>query len=332
MADNDANAPSAEAVDAGAVYVDPAQTLALAQASVAAYNDFEGLPITPPTDYQLYSRFTGWDPFSGAEESFGLIFRYNGPATVVNRFIVAFRGTDSLSDILDDALWGLVPFAPYKNSVTPTPNVHQGFYEIYSEPSGQGPIVIPALRTQIFTSLPTHLAEVLITGHSLGAALSQLFTLDMRVSFPDVNIKTINFASPMVGDADWATACNTVGATAKITRVINYWDYVPDYPLDWNYVTIGAQFQTAFSGPDYVAPIDELPRHSLLNLQTVLTHCVYLPSQIWTGSFLDAAYGWYYMASTAPPSASKAELLAKRKELQDLEAAVRAGAAGKSPA
>jgi hypothetical protein len=322
-------------MSAGSVQLNPAVTLALAQASVAAYNDFAGLPYTPPTDYKYFARFTGWDPYSGEPERFGLIFRYNGPATVENRYIVAFRGTDSISDVLDDTLWNQMDFKPYRNSVSPTPDVHRGFYEIYSKPIPVAPhIETPSMRDQIFFLLPNP-AEVLITGHSLGAALSQLYTLDMRVSMPNVNIANLNFASPRVGGKNWQAACDGVGATQRITRVINYWDYVPDNPPEyippippwpaWTYVSIGAQFETAFSGPDWSVPIDELPRHSLLNLQTVLTNCVYIePNQIWKGSFLDAVWQLYDMNSTAPPSGSKAALLAKRKELQDLEASIRA--------
>ena len=322
----------------GSVRLNAAVTLALAQASVAAYNDFAGLPYTPPTDYKYFARFRGWDPYSGEAERFGLIFGYNGPATVEDSYIVAFRGTDSLSDVLDDTLWNQVDFKPYSNSVSPSPDVHQGFYEIYSKAIRVAPrIETPSMRDQIFSLLPNP-DEILITGHSLGAALSQLLTLDMRVSMPHVNIANLNFASPRVGGKKWEAACDNVGATGRITRVINYWDYVPDTPPEyippippspaWHYVSIGAQFETAFSGPDWSAPIDELPRHSMLNLQTVLGKCVYIePNQIWRGSFLDAAYGWYDMRSTAPPSGSRAPLIAKRKELQDLEASIRAGVA-----
>ena len=256
---------------------------------------------------------------------------------------MAFRETDSLTDVLDDTMWNQVDFQPFRNSVSPTPNVHRGFYEIYSTPIQVAPhITTPSMREKIFNLLPANPCLVLITGHSLGAAISQLFTLDMRVSSPNVNIATLNFASPRVGGFNWQAACDKVGATSLITRVINYWDYVPDTPPEyispippwpaWNYVSIGAQFETAFSGDDSVAPIDELPRHAILNLQIVLSHCVYIePGQIWIGSFQDAVSGWefqYCMYSTAPPSgAFKAALLAKRKEMQDLEASIRAGAA-----
>lgn len=310
-----------ETLDLSATQVNPSLTLTLAQASLAAYNDYQNQPFVPPPNYKFYRRFTGWDDWLfdfGQEERFGLIFKYNGPQMIANRFIVAFRGTDSYSDVYEDGFfWSPASFQPYRNTILPAPNVCEGFYDIYSTLGGS---MNQTMQQQIFSMLPDNPSEVLITGHSLGGALSQLFTLDMRVSMPNVNIKTVNFASPRVGDATWQTACDGVGATEKITRVINYWDLVPDYPLGISgYVSVGAQFDTAFSRCNWW-DYNPLSEHSLLNLQTVLNHCVWLNPQVWVGNFADAVDSNYQMCSTAPPVASKEAWIAKLKELHDLKA------------
>jgi triacylglycerol lipase len=328
------NAAPTEAAASGTMRLDPALTLALAQASLAAYDDFEGKSFKPPQDYETLGYFTGWDDWFldvGREEHFGLIFKYNGPATVANRFIVAFRGTDSDSDILEDAFWEYATFQPYLNSLSsPADDVCGGFNGIYSTIGGS---MTQTMQQQIFSKLPEHMSEVLITGHSLGAALSQLFTLDMRVSFPGVAIRTINFSSPQVGGEDWASACQSAGATQKIMRVINYWDVVPDFPQSIdifdNYVSIGAEFQTSFYG-GYL-PMDELPRHRLLNLQTVLKNCLPLNPQIWVGTFMDAVDTNYQMSSTAPPDMSKDEMIARLRELHGLERSTRAANSRSDP-
>jgi hypothetical protein len=319
------NVTPTETPSSDVMQIDPRLTLALAQASLAAYNDYEGKPYMPPPDYRFFARFTGWDDYIGpygSEERFGLIFQYCGPQQIANRFIVAFRGTDSYSDMLEDAFWEWSTFKPYRNSVSPTPDdVSGGFNDIYST---KGSSMSATMQQQIFSLLPQQPSEVLITGHSLGGALSQLFTLDMRVSFPNVGIKTINFASPRVGGRDWQGACNNSGATSKLTRVINYYDLVPDFPQAFfdNYVSIGAEFQTAFYG-GYL-PFDELPRHRLLNLQTVLNHCLWAKPQIWVGTFWDAVNPKYQMKSVAPPDVSKDEMVAKLRELHSLEKSTRA--------
>lgn len=327
------NAEQTETLDSAAGRIDPAMTWTLAQASLAAYNDYEGKPFTPPANYRFVARFTGWDDWIGEfgeEERFGLIFRYNGPQQIANRFIVAFRGTDSYSDMLEDAFWEWATFKPYRNSVSPVPDdVCGGFNGIYLT---KGNSMSATMQQQIFSLLPENPSEVLITGHSLGGALSQLFTLDMRVSFPNVRIRTINFASPRVGGADWKGACDNSGVTSQMTRVINYFDYVPDFPkmiID-NYVSIGAEFQTAFYGPDW-GILDELPRHRLLNLMTVLNHCLWLPTQIWTGNFWDAVKPNYLMKSIAPPNVSKDAVIAKLRELREMEIATRAAESRTSP-
>lgn len=313
-----------ETSESSGVKLNPSLTLALAQASLAAYSDFERKPFTPPPNYKFYGRFTGWDDWFyeyGQEERFGLIFKYDGPQMIANRFIVAFRGTNSLSDIYEDAFWSLTEFQPYRNSILPTPNVSVGFYDIYSTLGGT---MTKTMQQQVFSMLPPNPSEVLITGHSLGGALSQLFTLDMRVSSPNVGIKTINFASPRVGDSSWKTACDNVGATGKITRAINYWDIAPDYPPEiTGYVSIGAQFETAFSRCNWW-DYNPLSEHSMLNLQTVLSNCLWLNPQVWVGKFADAVDTNYQMCSTAPPTVSKDEWIAKLKELHDLRLSMQA--------
>lgn len=321
------NAAPGEAAASGVSWIDPALTTTLAAASLAAYSDFDQAGKYQPqlNGYTFFGRFTGWDGWllgSGREERFGLIFRSQ---TVAGRFVVAFRGTDSDWDALEDAFFEYATFTPYRNSVSPTPDdVSAGFNGIYS---AIGNSMNRTMQRQIFGMLQSQqVSEVYITGHSLGGALSQLFTLDMRVSLPNVNIRTINFASPKVGATDWGRACANAGAAQKITRVINYYDLVPDTP--WSpdifdqYVSLGAEFQTAFYGGDL--PMDALRRHRLLNLQYVLAKCLPRSPQIWAGTFPDAVNPNYTMTSTAPPGASRDEVLAKLRELNSAEHSIRA--------
>ncbi|MCW3467650.1 lipase family protein [Chitinophaga nivalis] len=292
-----------------AISLYPPLTLALATASVAAYDDFEGKTVIPPPDYKIYARFTGWNEWFGEwgqEERFGLIFKYHGPNPLLKRYIVAFRGTKSYSDLFDDLFWSFVPFQPYHNSVSPVPNVSSGFYGIYS---GIGGTMQHSMQQQVFSLLPEDPGEVYITGHSLGGALSQLFTLDARVSRPALPVKTINFASARVGDSNWAAACQAAGATARIIRVVNYWDIVPDYPFKISgYESIGTQFDVAFSRSSLFP--SWLSDHSLLNYRIVLRHCLYLHPQVWVGKFTDAINSWFEMYSTDIPAISHEEWVA----------------------
>lgn len=320
------NAAPGETAASGTMHIDPAWTMTLAAASLAAYNDFDYPDKYKPEldGYTFFGRFTGWDDWLwgyGREERYGLIFKSQ---TVANRFVVAFRGTDSDTDAFEDAFFEYSTFKPYRNSVSPIPDdVSIGFNDIYST---KGSSMAQTMQQQIFSMLPQQMSEVYITGHSLGGALSQLFTLDMRVSFPNVNIQTINFASPKVGGTDWGSACANAGAAQRIIRVINYWDVVPSTPPSIDpfdeYVSLGAVFETAFYG-GYL-PMDALPRHRLLNLQLVLKNCLPLPTQVWVGTFQDAGDSNRTMYSTQIPNASKDEMLTKLHELKNLERSTRA--------
>lgn len=319
------NAVPDETALSGSMRLDPALTMTLAGASLEAYTDFEKPNYQPQLNgYTFIGRFTGWDDWFwsyGRVEKFGLIFKSQ---TAANRFIVAFRGTDSDSDALEDAFFEYSAFKSYRNSVSPVADdVSAGFNGIYSK---KGDSMTQTMQQQIFGMLQSQqMSEVYITGHSLGGALSQLFTLDMCVSFPGVKIQTINFASPKVGGHNWGKACLNSGATQKITRVINYWDIVPDVPLSIDifdkYVSLGAEFRTAFYG-GYL-PMDALPRHRLLNLQFVLKRCLPLNPQIWIGSFADAVNDKYSMVSKAPPAVSKDEMLTELREVNRIEDSIR---------
>jgi hypothetical protein len=305
--------PPAEA----AVTLDPSLTLALAQASLAAYADYQGQSFVSPPNYRCIGRFTGWDGWLGPfdkEEKFGLVFQYIGPQQIANRFIVAFRGTDSTLDIIEDSFWDFCDFTPYRNSLPAPTKVSLGFSDIYFTKGGS---MTASMQQQIFAMLPATPSQVLVTGHSLGAALSQLFTLDMAVSAPGVGVQTINFASPRVGGASWQAACDQSGATRRITRVINYHDLVPDYPLQvMGYVTIGAQFEAAFRRQNWW-DWNEISNHSMLNLQTVLSKALPLTPQVWTGTFTDHINPNYAMSSTPPPTTSRAAWLGKLQELHE---------------
>ncbi|TGE25074.1 lipase family protein [Hymenobacter aquaticus] len=295
--------------------IDPALTLLLAGASMAAYNAFNTGTFTTPANYSFLASFQGWDGIIGSlgrAENYGLIFQSTLPGT--SQLLIAFRGTSSRLDIFEDAFFDKNTFAPYANAQNlPGPvRVEAGFYDVYAH----GGTMPKSMQQTLFEVLEQiNPAELLVTGHSLGAALSQLFSLDVAVSRPDIKVTNLNFSSPRVGDASWGQACATLGVSATVTRVVNYYDSVPHYPLqDLGYVAVGDQFQTAFCA--YHALEDNpLSNHSLANLQTVLTHALPLTPPEWVGgTFVDAELG-IWMQSLAVPGLDRAQWLAQLQAL-----------------
>lgn len=300
--------------------LEPGLTLALAQASIAAYADYNGQPVVPPANYTLVARWTGWDAvlFGGVVEKFGLLFQSTQQA---DTFIFAFRGTDSDMDIYEDGHFETTEFVPTKGGITPTPHVAAGFYGIYD---GIGGAMTQSMREQLFALLAQYKpGQLYVTGHSLGAALSQLFSLDIAISRPTPAIN-INFASPMVGTAGWQAAYDAAIPADSSIRCYNYWDYVPSLPPSdiLGYTAVGSGFRTAF----FVRSewfVHELPRHSIANLRTVLQHALYLTPQSWVGTFPDYVEPSRTMQSERPPTHADVNWGDKARELKAFEQAVR---------
>jgi hypothetical protein len=317
-----------QVADAGAaqVHVDPVLTLALAQASLAAYADFDGgMPVIWPADYQLVDRWTGWDAsiFGGREERFGLVFKSMAqPKT----FIFAFRGTDSDLDAWEDAWFITTRFHPHQNTVSPTPYVSSGFYGIYDSKGGS---MKQSMRQQLFSLIDKYQPlTIYVTGHSLGGALSQLFTLDLAVSAPQIWAKNMNFASPMVGTHDWKKAYEGQAAqkdpARQTVRIYNTYDWAPSVPPSlFNYTHVGVPFRTTFhvKGEPWWNP-HLIARHSIMNLETMLNHAVWRSPQVWAGTFTDATDPPRLMESHVPTGADVA-WVDQLAGIRDLEASLR---------
>ena len=139
----------------------------------------------------------------------------NNPAT--KTAFVAFRGTQTFEDwVADfDAL-----FEPYRY-VANGGQVHMGFQSIYA-----------ALHASVAAGIGAAIAgcdELLVTGHSLGGALSVVAAPDIAKNLtPSLVPELITFAGPAAGLADFARFFDL--AIPSCYRVVNFWDVVPRLP------------------------------------------------------------------------------------------------------
>lgn len=283
--------------------LDSALTMALALASEAAYDDFDGKPLRLPAGWSFVARWTGWDPEpanGGREERYGLLLRSDADA---GNWIVAFRGTASLDDALDDADFPTRPFVADAGNAPPGIDVASGFYGIYNDIGGT---MAQSMRAQLFALLAQYApARVYVTGHSLGGALAHLFAFDLSFG-PQAPAfaALLTFASPRVGKQAWRDAYDARIPSARSTRAYNQHDLVPDLPpKDFGYHDVGQGFPVAFerqSLPD----LFPLSRHALLNYITVLQHALPATPQAWAGTFVDSVDAQKAMISTVPSPAS----------------------------
>ena len=164
--------------------------------------------FTVPAGYTLAATFTGQDQ-QKVTAPFGFI------AESASAVVIAFRGTQTTTEWITDADVGFTRF-PFTPSAGYT---HAGFTGIYASARGQ---ILPVLRRLSAGK------RLYVTGHSLGAALATLHALDAAVNLRFASLLMYNFASPRVGDRQFAARYNE--AVKSSIRFVNTADIVPQLP------------------------------------------------------------------------------------------------------
>lgn len=159
---------------------------ALDQIGYSHLQSFPGVPV-------------GWIPGVPDPQAFAAV-------TDQGRAIIAFRGTqpDSIADLLSDLL---VPLVSWKG----VGRVHVGFRQALD-------FVLADIQRWIDQTAPS---ELLITGHSLGAAMATL----LAGLYPSAELVT--FGSPRVGNSTFAAA---LGAR-RVRRYVDHTDIVAHVPV-----------------------------------------------------------------------------------------------------
>ena len=232
----------------------------------AAYTVMDGSPaILPPGFHQtgliqadgvVLASMTTPHPAVVAMTKDTSIFGLMGRDTAGRTAFLSFRGTSDVAEWVADI--DAVP-GDYR-PVADFGQVHSGFQDVYD-----------LIRADIAADLATATAgcdQILLTGHSLGAALAVLAAPDIARAMPPNTIepRLITFAGPKVGLSDFAAAFNAL--IEGCFRVVNSLDVVPFLPPTppTAYVHVGAQISVNSGGPIQLGW-----RHSLSAYQQGLT-------------------------------------------------------------
>ena len=146
---------------------------------------------------------------------------YTGYDRDLDQIVVVFRGTHNIYDWLKDIDYQQIPYPNVLNGW-----IHRGFYKSWTE-----------LAPKIFNDTTKLMNQykhkaILITGHSLGAALAQISSMDIK----NYAIQTNNNADIILyhyGSPRWA---NKVlidyfqGLISQNFRIVNKKDIVPTVP------------------------------------------------------------------------------------------------------
>lgn len=131
---------------------------------------------------------------------------------------VAFRGSTSFRD------W-VVNLDTFKTDYKLFPEceceVHKGFYEAIERVADK---VVSNVK-DLLNTFPEY--SVKVTGHSLGAAMSQLFAMNLVKAGLDVSV--YNFGQPRIGDEKYAEFVNK--KLPNLIRVTHDRDTVPHIPF-----------------------------------------------------------------------------------------------------
>jgi len=159
--------------------------------------------------------------------------------------LVAFRGTQpgATADFLTDARALLTPW-PESGGL-----VHAGF-------AAAARAVLPDLRRWV-ESQPHSAAKLLLTGHSLGAALA---TLAASVLQPGL---VVTLGSPRVGDRAFAAT-----VTTELVRIVDCCDAVTDLPPPIRYCHVGPTTYLTHDGRQVVEPSPAFVRTDRLRGRT----------------------------------------------------------------
>ena len=197
-----------------------------------AYTMFQPGVLQPPVDpgiaqagYQLLYYLNANDFKS--QEFYGYIA---ASTTTPGAYALVVRGTKTFQEWLLDFLAVPVPFSPAPDAGA----VALGFLSIYQtftfiDLAGASRTLSRVIAD--LTAKPDGIAEFLVLGHSLGAALATLAAGELALVNPSGvrdKVSVYTFASPRVGLPDFASAFDNV--VPSCFRIWNILDIVPQFP------------------------------------------------------------------------------------------------------
>ena len=142
---------------------------------------------------------------------------YAGVLPSTKTAYIVFRGSSSIMNWLDDFEVKKIPYDTYPECDC---KVHDGFYKTTLNLKNQAIIAVQEIEKKYkFT-------KIIVTGHSLGAAVAQLIGMELEREHYPVTI--YNFGQPRTGDIVYAKFVNTI--ISNVWRFTHDKDMVPHVP------------------------------------------------------------------------------------------------------
>ena len=144
------------------------------------------------------------------------IYGYNN---FYDSIFVGFRGSSNVKNWLTNIHFSMI--YPYDNNI----GLEKGFYNLFE-----------SMKNEIYDNIDNiskkyNTQNLLITGHSLGGAISTLLSFDILCDNLPYKISLITFGSPRVGNQDFVDSFNKYNIYSK--RITHYYDIVPHLPQEF---------------------------------------------------------------------------------------------------
>ena len=144
------------------------------------------------------------------------IYGYNN---LYDSIFVGFRGSSNLENWVTNIHFSII--YPYGNDI----GIEKGFYTLFDSFKNEAYININLLSNKYKTN------NIIITGHSLGGAISTLLNFDILYNNLPYKTNLITFGSPRVGNQNFVNEFNKYNTYSK--RITHYFDMVPHVPQEF---------------------------------------------------------------------------------------------------
>ncbi|KDO25438.1 hypothetical protein SPRG_09380 [Saprolegnia parasitica CBS 223.65] len=138
-----------------------------------------------------------------------------------NHIVIAFRGSMDTKNWLDNL--SFLKTRPWSD--LPEVYVHQGFYWVYKSIAKQ----LWAALSELRATYPH--APIIVTGHSLGAAVAAIATVDLAAQHNVSVAQLLTFGEPRVGTKGFVS--HLLSIVPYLGRVTHWRDLVPHVPFHW---------------------------------------------------------------------------------------------------
>jgi len=185
---------------------------------------------------------------TGDADTTGFVARDDTTKTIV----VSFRGSRSIRNFIADADFVQVPV----DNICSGCEVHQGFNDAYKD---DATAIRAAVQAQAAAN-PDY--QVVVTGHSLGAALAVIAATDLRGLGFDATLYT--YGQPRVGNDKFSAFATNNGTIYRVTHLNDPVPRLP--PIATGYVHISPEFWISEGDTDIPASAIDGPLAGAINL------------------------------------------------------------------